>query len=127
MSDFTDFLPRILYDIAQYRSFWGRNTSPIIVIGQDVLDYFQGTFPVFLNTSREVMNALCGCPYEVDEKIFGFYLKHNEDDILAQTKELLHKFGCTCPDPLLGYRPGVGPRCRLCNTVAKIEENNPTQ
>jgi len=30
----------------------------------------------------------------------------------------LREFGCKCPDPLLGERPGVGPRCRLCNTLA---------
>lgn len=22
---------------------------------------------------------------------------------------------CKCKQPLLGYKPGVGPRCRLCN------------
>jgi hypothetical protein len=26
--------------------------------------------------------------------------------------------GCACPLPLFGYRPNVGPRCRLCNTAA---------
>ena len=30
----------------------------------------------------------------------------------------LRKAGCRCNQPLLGYRPEVGPRCRLCNTVA---------
>ena len=34
---------------------------------------------------------------------------------------LLRKAGCTCPTPLLGERPNVGPRCRLCNTVGKWE------
>ena len=27
--------------------------------------------------------------------------------------------GCEDYHPLLGYRAGVGPRCRLCNTVAE--------
>jgi hypothetical protein len=26
--------------------------------------------------------------------------------------------GCRCALPLLGERPGVGPRCRTCNTQA---------
>jgi hypothetical protein len=33
--------------------------------------------------------------------------------------DLLHEAGCTCPSPLLGYKTNVGPRCRLCGTVAK--------
>jgi hypothetical protein len=32
----------------------------------------------------------------------------------------LRQAGCKCSIPLLGYRPGVGPRCRLCNVVAPI-------
>lgn len=35
--------------------------------------------------------------------------------------QLLRDAGCKCEQPLLGYRPGVGPRCRLCNTVAESE------
>lgn len=31
---------------------------------------------------------------------------------------LLREAGCKCSLPLLGYRPEVGPRCRLCNTTA---------
>ena len=27
----------------------------------------------------------------------------------------LRTLGCKCAEPLIGYRPGVGPRCRLCN------------
>lgn len=30
----------------------------------------------------------------------------------------LRAAGCKCGRPLIGYRPGVGPRCRLCNVVA---------
>lgn len=26
--------------------------------------------------------------------------------------------GCKCDQVLLGYKPGVGPRCRLCNVQA---------
>ena len=32
----------------------------------------------------------------------------------------LRSAGCKCTKPLLGYRPGVGPRCRLCNTIAEL-------
>jgi hypothetical protein len=31
---------------------------------------------------------------------------------------MLRSAGCVCTRPLLGERPGVGPRCRLCNTQA---------
>ena len=41
----------------------------------------------------------------------------NEDETERQVG-LLRGAGCTCSPPLLGYRPGVGPRCRLCNRVA---------
>ena len=33
---------------------------------------------------------------------------------------LLREAGCDCENPLLGWRPDVGPRCRMCNTVAEI-------
>lgn len=33
--------------------------------------------------------------------------------------DLLRQAGCKCQYPLLGERPGVGPRCRSCNTQAK--------
>jgi hypothetical protein len=36
--------------------------------------------------------------------------------------ELIVKAGCACLNPLLGYRPNVGPRCRLCGTVADISK-----
>lgn len=36
----------------------------------------------------------------------------------SQAIALLRRAGCKCNLPLLGYRPKVGPRCRLCNTVA---------
>ena len=41
-----------------------------------------------------------------------------------ETKEIydaLHAAGCKDEIPLLGYRPRVGPRCRLCNTTIRIE------
>lgn len=34
---------------------------------------------------------------------------------------LLRSAGCSCPTPLLGWRPMVGPRCRLCNTEATAD------
>ena len=52
-------------------------------------------------------------------------LTSKADDINEEHAiELLRRAGCTCPVPLVGYRPGVGPRCRMCNTVAK-ENSNP--
>lgn len=37
----------------------------------------------------------------------------------AKKIALLRAAGCRCPRwPLLGTRTGVGPRCRMCNTVA---------
>ena len=32
----------------------------------------------------------------------------------------LRSAGCTCLWPLLGHRPGVGPRCRLCGTQGVV-------
>lgn len=32
----------------------------------------------------------------------------------------LRRAGCRCQNPLNGFRPGVGPRCRLCNTQASL-------
>jgi len=43
----------------------------------------------------------------------------SEEDL--ERRKILRSAGCTCPVPLLGYRPNVGPRCRLCNTVAEIK------
>lgn len=40
---------------------------------------------------------------------------------------LLRAAGCTDKWPLLGYRPGVGPRCRLCNREAKEAKLTPEQ
>lgn len=41
------------------------------------------------------------------------------EEVTAATDiKKLRGAGCICPYPLLGYRPGVGPRCRLCNVVA---------
>jgi hypothetical protein len=34
--------------------------------------------------------------------------------------EALRCAGCKCHQPLLGWRPLKGPRCRLCNTEADI-------
>ncbi len=35
---------------------------------------------------------------------------------------LVKKAGCTCELPLLGYIPGVGPRCRLCGVDVDLRE-----
>ena len=34
----------------------------------------------------------------------------------------VRKAGCKCDLPLLGYIPGVGPRCRMCCVEAKDSE-----
>lgn len=46
-----------------------------------------------------------------------------ENEIDLTRIALLRAAGCRCETPLLGYRPDVGPRCRICNTVAA--EANP--
>ena len=33
---------------------------------------------------------------------------------------LLWKNGCHCELPLLGYNPGKGPRCRMCNVEVSL-------
>ena len=38
--------------------------------------------------------------------------------------EHLRTAGCKCQEPLLGWRPMWGPRCRLCNTEASIYVEN---
>ena len=38
----------------------------------------------------------------------------------AQSTAILRQAGCQCSKPLLGWRPKVGPRCRLCNTEGKL-------
>jgi hypothetical protein len=38
--------------------------------------------------------------------------------------EALREAGCKCPEPLFGWRPQKGPRCRLCNTESSIYTNN---
>lgn len=40
------------------------------------------------------------------------------DEAEARFVPVLRDAGCQCPRPLLGWRPGVGPRCRLCNAIA---------
>ena len=39
----------------------------------------------------------------------------------------LRDAGCSCRRPLLGFRPNVGPRCRLCNTVASEDKEKRAQ
>lgn len=40
-----------------------------------------------------------------------------DKDSLYRMK-LLREAGCNCVLPLLGERPQIGPRCRVCNTQA---------
>lgn len=44
------------------------------------------------------------------------------DNVLEEYETILKKNGCRCERPLVGYRPNVGPRCRLCNVVAETEK-----
>lgn len=36
----------------------------------------------------------------------------------SEQNKRLWDAGCRCTTPLLGWRPFVGPRCRLCNITA---------
>jgi hypothetical protein len=47
------------------------------------------------------------------------YLQAMEQERHALIKILLP---CGCRQPLLGYRNGVGPRCRLCNRTFRVTE-----
>jgi hypothetical protein len=52
-------------------------------------------------------------------------MNENPDNYSREEKAIafvaLRRAGCKCESPLIGYRPGVGIRCRLCDTVAKNE------
>ena len=67
-------------------------------------------------------------PDEVEVVIFELMMEREVEALKTQLKDdiediaHLRDAGCECESPLLGYRPKVGPRCRLCNTVAKVEE-----
>lgn len=41
---------------------------------------------------------------------------------IIKARRLLKQAGCKCKPPLIGERPGVGPRCKLCGTVATAPE-----
>lgn len=43
-------------------------------------------------------------------------------DILRSTEQSLKAAGCRCTKPTVGYRVGVGVRCRVCNAVVKADE-----
>lgn len=45
-----------------------------------------------------------------DERAVSYY-----DTDCPRCIDAIRHAGCTCKKPLLGHRPGVGPRCRLCN------------
>ena len=40
----------------------------------------------------------------------------------TQRQHLLRLAGCTCKNPLHGWRPSTGPRCRLCGVIADIRD-----
>ncbi len=70
--------------------------------------------------------------------VWGMWVKGEWDSLLADNikvkaerdalkvemrqMDLLRLAGCRCENPLIGYRPDAGPRCRLCNVVA--DENS---
>jgi hypothetical protein len=39
--------------------------------------------------------------------------------VMPALLEHVQELGCRCEKPLLGYSPGYGPRCRLCNVDAE--------
>ena len=56
-------------------------------------------------------------------------LAHGDAHLLSKKDErriaaALNASGCTHKQPLLGWRPDAGPRCRLCDAVARyvVEE-----
>lgn len=51
---------------------------------------------------------------KIEGESFEGWTESDLNDVL-----LLRNAGCKCHVPLLGYLPGVGPRCRLCNTVVE--------
>jgi hypothetical protein len=59
----------------------------------------------------------------VDSKYLkdGISKAPRDPEMVKLTEIILKGAGCKCGKPLIGYRPGTGPRCRQCNTVAKTE------
>jgi hypothetical protein len=49
-------------------------------------------------------------PKQAPEWVMPALLKH------------VQELGCRCEKPLLGYSPGYGPRCRLCNVDAEDQQ-----
>lgn len=39
-------------------------------------------------------------------------------------EDKLRSAGCTCKKPLVGYRPEVGPRCRLCGVTVNMNSED---
>jgi hypothetical protein len=48
---------------------------------------------------------------------------HDPEWLLPALVQHLRGLGCACPQPLVGYSPGFGPRCRLCNVDAETAAN----
>jgi hypothetical protein len=42
--------------------------------------------------------------------------------VMPALLEHVQELGCRCEKPLLGYSPGYGPRCRLCNVDAEDQQ-----
>jgi hypothetical protein len=63
---------------------------------------------------------ICDGPVKGFDSIRGvcYTCINNDDEEDSDHILWLRKAGCKCDPPLLGYRPGVGPRCRICNTIA---------
>ncbi len=93
-----------------------------------------GIFPIFI--SKDEWKKEYSNNYNI------LFLNDNEEDLILAAQSIISKYllleakkdeeetyhisllrkaGCDCVDVLLGYRPNIGPRCRMCNTVAKIE------
>lgn len=59
---------------------------------------------------------------QLDQQLNGWIEVLNQPEQEREDRDtaILREAGCTCPEPLLGETPGVGPRCRLCNTQGKF-------
>lgn len=44
------------------------------------------------------------------------------DELYKAMQFCLNKNGCSCGQPLVGYRPNFGIRCRLCNKIISYEQ-----
>lgn len=71
---------------------------------------------------RATLEAFNASGPQLDQQLNGWIevLNQPEQEREDRNTAILRAAGCTCPEPLLGETPHVGPRCRLCNTQGKF-------